>query len=102
MNYRIFAHEPNSKMGNQTNRGADGEINYGTDRYAEITVVCIQPPRANHIVIHVTRFSERGVPGWQTPGDRYEFHNAVGGARRPRPANLVICEPTGSISPAKT
>jgi len=26
-------------------------------------------------------------------GDRYEFHNAVGAAKRPRPANLVICEP---------
>jgi GntR family transcriptional regulator len=31
-------------------------------------------------------------------GDRYEFHNAVGGARRPRPANLVICGPTWRTS----
>lgn len=26
-------------------------------------------------------------------GDRYEFHNAIGNKKRPRPANLVICEP---------
>ena len=26
-------------------------------------------------------------------GDQYEFHNALGATKRPRPANLVICEP---------
>ena len=26
-------------------------------------------------------------------GDRYEFHNAIGATKRPRPANLVICDP---------
>jgi GntR family transcriptional regulator len=26
-------------------------------------------------------------------GDRYEFHNAIGTSKRPRPANLVICAP---------
>jgi GntR family transcriptional regulator len=25
-------------------------------------------------------------------GDRYEFHNAVGGRKAPQPANLVICD----------
>ncbi len=32
-------------------------------------------------------------------GDRYEFHNAVGGSKRPRPANLVICGPTPPVKP---
>ena len=35
--------------------------------------------------------------------DRYEFHNALGATKRPRPANLVICEPppasTGNHKP---
>jgi GntR family transcriptional regulator len=32
-------------------------------------------------------------------GDRYEFHNAIGGSKRPRPANLVICGPTPPVKP---
>jgi len=31
--------------------------------------------------------------------DRYEFHNALGGVKRPRPASLVICGPAVSIEP---
>ncbi|MGD0537350.1 MAG: GntR family transcriptional regulator [Verrucomicrobiota bacterium] len=30
-------------------------------------------------------------------GDRYEFHNAIGAAKRPRPASLVICGPPAPI-----
>ena len=30
-------------------------------------------------------------------GDRYEFHNALGAAKRSRPANLVICAPTPPV-----
>lgn len=30
-------------------------------------------------------------------GDRYEFHNAIGAAKRSRPASLVICGPPAPI-----
>ena len=32
-------------------------------------------------------------------GDRYEFHNTIGASKRPRPANLVICEPVPGHKP---
>lgn len=57
---------------------------------------CLRVP-AGQAALRVRAVGHAEAPLWLEDtlyrGDRYEFHNAIGSSKRPRPANLVICEP---------